>query len=883
LLAAVLTLIPQASPVSPFGQILPLAAVLLVTAIKDGIEDYRRYRADRKANMTPYTILRKAQELRVKSRQIHPGDIVYIAKGEQFPADMVLLSSSEVEGTCFIDTCELDGETNLKRRRAVDQTAAWMSREKICSMNGSVECDLPNEHLYRFHGRLFFKEEATSKQAKSNPIVITNDQLLLRGATLRNTSWIYGMVVYAGKDTKIYRNLRRSRLKVSSQDRKLNYLVLAIFGFNLLVYGLSLLLSGLWQNRYRTIAWYIDWDLSGGGVVLWQMMTYFVLYTYMIPISLFVTIEICRIVQAWFMTWDKEMRSEDGIPMTVKNSNLNEDLGAVSHVFTDKTGTLTQNIMTLTAWSIEGMVFDRATDSGSLMRIMQDPSADSQFKETVRHFCRAVALCNTVIPSVDEEHGGRLICFQLSTCLSGALYIDLPFFLGIIYEAQSPDEAAILNGLRDEHVWLVSRSFSHITLDFLGIEEEYMVLDVLEFTSERKCMSIIVQDSDGRKFIYSKGADQVMFEQLNRRLGPDVQQQLQQQLFEFSRSGLRTLVVSYAEIDEEQYGIFKEYYENARCLLNDQDNHVLQSYRLIENEMRLLGATAVEDQLQDKVPETITFLLQCDIHVWMLTGDKQETAINIGYSSRLVTEEMEVLVVNITSAISLELVLDEILKRIQEEKSKRAYALVVDGVSLTYALREEHSAKFLRLCEQCHSVICCRVGPLQKSLVVKLVRKKLKRICLAIGDGANDVSMIETANIGVGIAGKEGAQASRASDYSFVQFKSLKRLLAVHGRYSYLRMSTLLMYSFYKNMAFILVQFWFGLYSAWSAQVGEIWVSIKVPDFVIVRLGGGDRNKMRIQQRDESMNHFVIIDPKSFAIFLSIRLSIPTLSWLSSM
>lgn len=361
-----------------------------------------------------------------------------------------------------------------------------------------------------------------------------------------------------------------------------------------------------------------------------------------------------------------------------------------------------------------------------------------------------------------------------------------------------------------------------------------MILDVLEFTSERKCMSIIVQDINGRKFIYSKGADQVMFEQLNKRLSPEIQQKLQEQLLEFSRSGLRTLVVSYAEIDEAQYDFFKECYEGARSLLNDQENAVLQSYKLIENDMRLLGATAVEDQLQDKVPETITFLLQCDIHVWMLTGDKQETAINIGYSSRLVTEEMEVLVLNVTSATSLELALDEILKRIQEEKSKTTHALVVDGVSLTYALREEHSAKFLRLCEQCHSVICCRVGPLQKSLVVKLVRKKLNRICLAIGDGANDVSMIETANIGVGIAGKEGAQASRASDYSLMQFKFLKRLLVVHGRYSYLRMSSLLMYSFYKNMAFILVQFWFGVYSAWSAQVGGIWVLLDVFDFVIL-------------------------------------------------
>jgi magnesium-transporting ATPase (P-type) len=338
---------PQATPVNPLGEVITLCLVLSITAIKDGIEDYRRYRADRKANITPYTIIRNGQEKRVKSQQIHPGDIIYITKGEQVPADLVLLSSSEIEGLCFIDTRQLDGESNLKRRNAVSTTDLWMSMEEVCRLKGSIECDLPNEQLYRFHGRFLWhkekKAEGEKLDSEKTMIPLTNDQLLLRGAILRNTQWIYGIVVYAGKDTKIYRNLKSSRLKFSSQDRKVNYLVLGIFAINLLVYGLSLLFSGLWQNMNGSKVWYIDWNVSGISVIALEWMTYFILYTYMIPISLFVTIELCRIVQAWFMMWDKEMRSDDGVSMSVRNSNLNEDLGAVSYIFTDKTGTLTQN------------------------------------------------------------------------------------------------------------------------------------------------------------------------------------------------------------------------------------------------------------------------------------------------------------------------------------------------------------------------------------------------------------------------------------------------------------------------------------------------------------------------------------------------------------
>ena len=217
------------------------------------------------------------------------------------------------------------------------------------------------------------------------------------------------------------------------------------------------------------------------------------------------------------------------------------------------------------------------------------------------------------------------------------------------------------------------------------------------------------------------------------------------------------------------------------------------------------------------MPETIEFLMQCGMHVWMLTGDKQDTAVNIAMASRLIQEDMNLILLNALSPEKIYELLVTYLSDVRKLGSSRETALIVDGATLALVLKD-YPALFLELCELCRSVVCCRVGPLQKSLVVKLVMSKLHRICLAIGDGANDVSMIQTANIGVGIAGKEGAQAVRASDYSFVQFKSLARLLAVHGRYSYLRMSTLICYSFYKNLALIMIQFWFAIWNGWSGQ-----------------------------------------------------------------
>ncbi|TKA48293.1 putative phospholipid-transporting ATPase, partial [Cryomyces minteri] len=254
---------------------------------------------------------------------------------------------------------------------------------------------------------------------------------------------------------------------------------------------------------------------------------------------------------------------------------------------------------------------------------------------------------------------------------------------------------------------------------------------------------------------------------------------------------------------------------------------------LIEHDFTLLGATAIEDKLQDGVPDTIHTLQTAGIKVWVLTGDRQETAINIGMGCKLISEDMTLLIVNEENSEGTR---DNLSKKLNAIRSQadgvnairsqadggiemEALALVIDGKSLTYALERDMEKMFLDLAVMCKAVICCRVSPLQKALVVKLVKRHLKTILLAIGDGANDVSMIQAAHVGVGISGVEGLQAARSADVSIGQFRYLRKLLLVHGAWSYQRVSKVILYSFYKNIALFMTQFWYSFQNSFSGEV----------------------------------------------------------------
>ncbi|XP_031949403.1 phospholipid-transporting ATPase ID isoform X5 [Corvus moneduloides] len=767
---------------------------------------------------------------------VRVGDIIKLENNQFVAADLLLLSSSEPHGLCYIETAELDGETNMKVRQAIPVTAELGDTSKLARFDGEVICEPPNNKLDKFGGTLYWKE---------NKYPLSNQNMLLRGCVLRNTEWCFGLVIFAGPDTKLMQNSGRTKFKRTSIDRLMNTLVLWIFGF-LVCMGVILAIgNAIWEHEVGIcFQIYLPWDegvhsaFFSGFLSFWS---YIIILNTVVPISLYVSVEVIRLGHSYFINWDKKMYcAKRQTPAEARTTTLNEELGQVEYIFSDKTGTLTQNIMVFSKCSVNGHSYGDVQDMlGHKAELGErpepvnfsfNPLADPRFQfwdpsllEAVKlgdlhvhEFFRLLSLCHTVMS--EEKSEGELL-----------------------YKAQSPDEGALVTAARNFGFVFRSRTPKTITVHELGQAITYQLLAILDFNNIRKRMSVIVRSPEGKIRLYCKGADTILLERLHP-VNQDLTSITTDHLNEYAGEGLRTLVLAYKDLEESYYKDWSERLHRAGSAPEAREDHLARLYDEVEHDMMLLGATAIEDKLQQGVPETIAILTLANIKIWVLTGDKQETAVNIGYSCKMLTDDMtEVFVVTGHTVLEVREELRKAREKMMDasrsvcngfsyqeklpskltsvlEAIAGEYALVINGHSLAHALEADMEVEFLETACACKAVICCRVTPLQKAQVVELVKKYKKAVTLAIGDGANDVSMIKTAHIGVGISGQEGIQAVLASDYSFSQFKFLQRLLLVHGRWSYLRMCKFLCYFFYKNFAFTMVHFWFGFFCGFSAQ-----------------------------------------------------------------
>eukprot|EP01006_Ploeotia_vitrea_P037460 TRINITY_DN66130_c1_g3_i4.p1 TRINITY_DN66130_c1_g3~~TRINITY_DN66130_c1_g3_i4.p1 ORF type:complete len:1740 (+),score=1035.90 TRINITY_DN66130_c1_g3_i4:2742-7961(+) len=356
----------------------------------------------------------------------------------------------------------------------------------------------------------------------------------------------------------------------------------------------------------------------------------------------------------------------------------------------------------------------------------------------------------------------------------------------------------------------------------------YEVLNVNEFNSTRKRMSVVVRTPEGKLMLLCKGADEVMLPLMHLEDGESMQ--LQSHLFKFATQGLRTLVCARAELDEEFYADWNERYQVAANDIIDRDAKLMKLAKEIERNMTLVGSTAIEDKLQDGVPQAIHKLVRAGIKVWMLTGDKLETAQNIGHSARMLNNTQDIQTVNENSARDTAVAFAHIIRRYRNwiGYTHPDLAIVITGKCLTYVFgSEELRSMFLQICVMAKVVVACRVNPSQKAEIVSTVRYGVtpEPMTLAIGDGANDVAMIQEAHVGIGISGNEGQQAVRSSDYALSQFRFLEKLLLTHGRWNYRRVSFLILYSFYKNIANVLTLFYYCFHNAFSGTtLYESWL-----------------------------------------------------------
>ncbi|XP_070237127.1 probable phospholipid-transporting ATPase IIA isoform X3 [Bos mutus] len=698
----------------------PLGFVLAVTIIREAVEEIRCYMRDKEVNSQVYSRLTARGTVKVKSSSIQVGDLIIVEKNQRVPADMIFLRTSEKNGSCFLRTDQLDGETDWKLRLPVACTQRLPTAADLLQIRSYVYAEEPNIDIHNFVGT-FTREDSDPPISESLSI-----ENALWAGTVTASGTVVGVVLYTGRELRSVMNTSNPRSKIGLFDLEVNCLTKILFAALVVV---ALVMVALQHFAGR---WYL------------QIIRFLLLFSNIIPISLRVNLDMGKIVYSWVI------RRDSKIPGTVvRSSTIPEQLGRISYLLTDKTGTLTQNEMVFkrlhlgtVAYGLDSMDEVQSHIFSIYTQQPQDPPAQKGSAPTtkvrrtmssrVHEAVKAIALCHNVTP-VYESNG------VTDQAEAEKQYEDSCR----VYQASSPDEVALVQWTESVGLTLVGRDQSSMQLRTPGDQIlNFTILQLFPFTYESKRMGIIVRDeSTGEITFYMKGADVVMagIVQYN--------DWLEEECGNMAREGLRVLVVAKKSLAEEQYQDFEARYVQAKLSVHDRSLKVATVIESLEMEMELLCLTGVEDQLQADVRPTLETLRNAGIKVWMLTGDKLETATCTAKNAHLVTRNQDIHIFRLVTNRG------EAHLELNAFRRKHDCALVISGDSLEVCLKY-YEYEFMELACQCPAVVCCRCAPTQKARIVRLLQERTGRLTCAVGDGGNDVSMIQESDCGVGVEGK---------------------------------------------------------------------------------------------------------------------------------
>jgi len=837
--------------------IVPLAFVLTISIGKEAFDDLARRRRDAEANSEPYTVLAfdpdsaarptplGAREVQKKSRDLKVGDILKLEKNQRVPADVVLLKSTAAEAVVegpaelaagdavaaetFIRTDQLDGETDWKLRIPcpLSQGLSLADLRRL-----QITASAPNQKVTEFVGTATLSSRASAydphvakqqderespeeSSPSSTSIPLGIDNTAWANTVLASNTTTLAVIIYTGKQTRSAMSTSQSRSKSGLLESEINTLTKILCVMTLTLSVVLVALEGFEPSNKKP--WYV------------ATMIYLILFSTIIPISLRVNLDMGKTVYAYFIERDQ------GIPGTVvRTSTIPEDLGRIEYLLSDKTGTLTQNEMQLkkihvgtVSYAGEAMeevtgyvnqVFAQNTEQKQLLASTPVRSR-REIGTRVRDLIVALAVCHNVTPSTEEIDGEQIVSYQ----------------------ASSPDEIAIVEFTEAVGLRLQRRTREEIVLQSTQTDKTALtarILDIFPFTSDSKRMGIIVKVSstfpdlplNDELVFFQKGADTVMSTIVAAN------DWLNEETANMAREGLRTLVVGRKKLSQAQYDAFASAYQKASLSLRDRDTQmssIVASH--LEHNLDLLGVTGVEDRLQRDVKPSLELLRNAGVKIWMLTGDKVETARCVAVSARLVARGQSITTIAKigTKAAAID-ALDSI-------RNRSDTALLIDGESLAIMLTHLRT-QFITLAVTLPAVIASRCSPTQKAEVATLIRTHTKKRVCCIGDGGNDVSMIQAADVGIGIVGKEGRQASLAADFSVTQFCHVTKLLVWHGRNSYKRSAKLAQFIIHRGLIISVCQTMYniagkfdpkGLFKDWLL-VGYATVYTMAPVFSLV-------------------------------------------------